>query len=111
MHAQELTTLIAQLVPGVPPPSQPASHIHVEFKLHTHKHAHAAPAAGSDHASSSGDLAARVQAMVSDMALHHNAHFDLEEQHLAPVFRKYFGIQRSRVRVCVRVHRIMWVTT
>ena len=95
-------TLIAQLVPGVPPPSQLASNIHVEYKLHMHKQAHDSTLAGSGgDVGSSGELAARVQAMVSDMALHHNAHFDLEEQHLAPVFRKYFGIQRSKVHYCI----------
>lgn len=72
----------------LPPDS---SNITVEYKLHTHR---AAPGPPSD---SPTDLAARVKALVDDMVLAHNAHFDLEEQHLAPVARKYFGIQRSKV--------------
>jgi hypothetical protein len=93
---QELAALVAQLVPSVPPSNANTSYISVEYKLHTHSH-RAAPTPAEDAAGSSGQLADRVQQAIVAMAAAHNKHFDLEEEHIAPVARKYIPIQRAKV--------------
>jgi hypothetical protein len=106
----ELASLVAQLAPTVKPASSLVSHIHVEYKLHRHTKGEEAESSSSD------NVTEKVRSAINAMVVGHNKHFDLEEAHLAPIARKFFGLQFGKVgcwvcfiksccrHVCCRVH-------
>ena len=94
---QDLTALVAQLVPSVPMPSGEVSYVDVEYKAQAAAAAAAGPAGEGNSGGSDPTLIDRIQKATKDMAAGHLKHFELEEQHVAPVARKYLGQQFAKV--------------